>query len=410
MFEKPPREKEWVSWSFVFLWTLIIFLTIPAARYIQAHIQDTWGREAFTIITLCGIIIGCISAVTYLLRQGIKSTGNYVWLFITTAIFIGYTYHLSEAPEEALHFIEYGILGLFVFRALSHKIRDYSIYFTACIIGALIGTVDEMIQWVTPQRYWDYGDIWLNLLAVSLTQVAIAKGLTPSIIYGSPGPQSLRLLNRLAIFLLFLLATSLLATPTRVATYAERIELLEFLKHNPSTVNEYGSLYVDSEIGKFRSRFTPEELRQLDTEQGEVFAKILDQYRDHRRYKEFLQKYTPATNPFLHEARVHLFRRDRYLKNAQRDKEDETLFADYLDVAYRENRIMEKYFTQTLNSSSYRLSPETHALVKQYYRRDANYDSPVSEHLITVASEWHLVLGLLSVIFGLIVMNRYVIK
>ncbi len=410
MFDKPPREKEWISWSYVFFWTLVIFLTIPVARHIQGHIEAMWGREAFTVIALGAIIIGSIRAVTYLSREGIKSIGNYTWLLLTTAIFIGYTFHLSKAPEEALHFVEYGVLGLLIFRALSHKIRDYSIYFSASVIGALIGTLDETVQWLIPQRYWDYRDIWLNFLAVSLIQVSIAKGLKPSIINESPSPKSLRLLSRLAIVLLLLITTSLINTPARVAWYAERIQPLEFLKYNPSTMNEYGWLYVDSEIGKFRSRFAPETLRQLDAEHSEVFARTLDQYRDNRKYKEFLQIFTPSTHPFLHEARVHLFRRDRYLRKAQRPKEDEKLVREYLDVVYRENRIMEKYYTQTLSRSSYKLAPETLTLLRRSSQQDVNYDSPVSDHLVTVLSEWQLILGLLSVIFGLTLVNRYVIK
>ena len=46
--------------------------------------------------------------------------------------------------------------------------------------------MDEFIQWITPLRFWELKDIWLNAFSVALTQVAIAKGLQPSIIAGRP--------------------------------------------------------------------------------------------------------------------------------------------------------------------------------------------------------------------------------
>ena len=102
-------------------------------------------------------------------------------------IFIGYTIRLSANPEEAVHFLEYGVLGLLIYRALTHRVKDVSIYFMALMIGAMVGMMDEAIQWVTPKRFWGLNDIWLNFFAVGLTQVAFAKGLRPSIISGRPG-------------------------------------------------------------------------------------------------------------------------------------------------------------------------------------------------------------------------------
>ena len=46
MLQGPPKEKQWVSWLFVIIWSLIIFVTIPVARAIQNFVAQQWSRTA----------------------------------------------------------------------------------------------------------------------------------------------------------------------------------------------------------------------------------------------------------------------------------------------------------------------------------------------------------------------------
>ena len=351
MLHNPPGGKEWTSWLWVFLWSLVILATIPLARTIQTYISAQWGRATFTYIVITVIVSALILAIVYLLRLKTATGRHYFWLLITSTIFIAYTLKLRKYPEEAVHFIQYGVLGVLLFRALSHRIRDVSIYFSAAILGALIGTIDEIVQWLTPGRHWGYSDIWLNFLAVTLVQISIAKGLDPSIISGPPKPQSIQLASRLLIASLLLFAACLLNTPTRIAWYATRIPALEFLKHNPSTMTEYGFLYTIPTIGTFRSRLSPEELSRHDTERGEEAARILNNYKNYDDYDRFLDTYMPYENPLLYEARIHLFRRDKFLDRAKSYQDNEQVFQIHQDVAFRENRILELYFPNTLKHS-----------------------------------------------------------
>jgi uncharacterized membrane protein len=411
MIHHPPRESEPVSWLFVVLWTAIIFLTIPLARTLQAFIHDLWGRDSFTYIVFVAIVAGGSATVGYLFRRRSTSLVNYLWLILVALAFGLYAYRLNQqAPEEALHFIEYGILGVLLYRALSHRIRDYSIYICAALLGAIIGTIDETIQWLTPNRFWAYGDIWLNFSAVSLIQVGIAGGLSPSLVAARPQASSLRIPIRLLVLLLLLLTISLLNTPARISWYTEHIEILEFLNNNPSTMNEYGYLYQDPDIGLFRSRLSPEELQRTDSGIAEQAAAILDEYRDKRSYSDFLLIYPPQVDPFLHEARVHLFRRDRYLSMADKFADDESTRRINLDVAYRENLIMERYFSNTLQHSQFALPPTTKQRMAAAYIPDNVYHSPVSKHLLTLFNELQLVSTLLFAIFALLWFDRYIAR
>jgi len=77
-------------------------------------------------------------------------------------------------PEEQVHFIEYGILSALIYAALSHDINNVSIYFLSAIIVFIFGAIDEVVQWVLPNRIFDIRDIVINGIAGILVQLLIA--------------------------------------------------------------------------------------------------------------------------------------------------------------------------------------------------------------------------------------------
>ena len=407
MLNNPPKEKESASWLYVILCSLVIFVTIPLARSMQKFVREHWGKEIFSYIVFAVVLLAVVVSLIYLRRLRVASRSRYIWLAVISTIFIGYTVRLSKSPEEALHFVEYGVLGLLIYRALTHKVRDKSIYFIAAVIGAIVGMMDEAIQWATPKRYWCLDDIWLNFFAVTLIQVAIAKGLSPSIISERVAPRNIRCLSILTAAAILFLGASLLNTPARVAWYTERIPALKFLIENESMMFEYGHYYEDPEIGHFRSRLSPNELKRTDEERAIEAAAILNQYRNDSTYSDFLEKYTPVNHPFLHEARVHLFRRDRYIQEAEAEKGNEEIYQDRIMVAYRENLIMEKYFKNTFKRSNFVLPPEQLAYLEENHLPELHYGSAVSWQLVTKINEVQIMVGLFVVLLGIGIAYRY---
>ena len=96
----------------------------------------------------------------HLVRNHKTSLTNAVWL-ITSAALVVATAATSETPIEGLHFVQYGVLGALAFRALSHRMEDAGIFFGAAVIAGIVGTIDEAIQWLLPNRFWDVRDIAL---------------------------------------------------------------------------------------------------------------------------------------------------------------------------------------------------------------------------------------------------------
>ena len=101
---------------------------------------------------------------------------------------------------------------------------------------------------------------------------------------------------------------------------------------------EYGYLHHDPEIGTFKSRFSREQFMQLDRERGEEVAPILDRDISDEGYGVFLKVYSVLRDPYVHEAGVHLFRRNRYLERAIAEEENRS---PHSAVAQKENQILD---------------------------------------------------------------------
>jgi hypothetical protein len=149
MLDEPLHENERTSWLYVGIWSLFIFVTVPVAREIQAYVSEHWGRDMFMHGVIVWVIIMlCIALLKLQAKRRVATAKNYLWLLGISGAFVAYTIQLRKHPEEAVHFVQYGILAILVYRALTHRIADNGIYIVAMLITAAIGITDEAIQWL----------------------------------------------------------------------------------------------------------------------------------------------------------------------------------------------------------------------------------------------------------------------
>ena len=395
------------DWFWVCLFTAAIFAAIPVARGIQTLVAGTAvGRPLFLAVVVVIAAFATAAVVRYLYRRRVPPA-CYVWLAAVVAAFGFYGWELRSSPEEAVHFVLYGGLGALLFRALAHRVRDVSIYPAAIALGTLVGTVDETVQWLLPTRVWDIRDIFLNAVSVMLMQVVIALVLRPAAIHPRPGRRGLRLTFASSAGVLFCVALAAINTPPRIGWYADRVPGLSYLKTKGNHMMEYGYLYRDPEIGTFRSRFAPDALGQIDSGRGREAGAILDRYPVRESMEAFNLLYTIVTDPFVLEARIHLYRRDRHVERAGeaeiKNPQDRKAVRDLLTIAWRENLILEKYFPVTVGNSSHRWPPARRDRVRQANRPATAYDSAVSQQVITSLADWQLAGLLLAGMAGLLI-------
>lgn len=210
LFSEAPQEKEAVSWTWTGAWLAFVYLTIPFARSIQKVVYERAHKGLFLWMTLLVFAAAGGWIIRVLVRKQWKARpSQMVALAGIGAGMAAMAWSLRTHPEEAIHLVQYGVLGLLLFRALSHRLRDPSVYVVAFLIGAAAGIGDELIQWAVPQRVFDFRDIGINVLAVALMQVALASGIRPAFIRRPWSRAGVRLAFRLVLLNLLLMLVCL---------------------------------------------------------------------------------------------------------------------------------------------------------------------------------------------------------
>ena len=157
-------------WTLAGSWTGIIYATLYIARPVcEFFKQYSWFPVAVNIsIFLCiAVIVGI-----FLKKKRLHQTLADPYLFLIIAGY-GAGMMLISIPEERLHFIEYGILAALVYWALILDLENNRAYAWAFVITSLIGVGDEGIQYLLPNRYYQFQDVCLNSASAALGLIFI---------------------------------------------------------------------------------------------------------------------------------------------------------------------------------------------------------------------------------------------
>jgi VanZ like family len=392
-------------WLPVVLWVAVIYTTIPFVRVLREWYVARWDPVWIGVsVAVVLVTAGAVALMALGRRTGKPQRGNLVWIVGVTAVFVWWTLSLRRSPEEAVHFLEYGVLAVLLHRALRPTTGNDLVYIAAMLIGALTGTVDEIIQWLSPSRVWDWRDLLLNAGAGALAQVMLWRAAPPS--KRSWDSRSLRIVLRLAAAQTVLLTLCLANTPVRVARYAPSLPANFHLTSSLNPMAEYGHRYAVPNLGIFTSRLTLEELGEQDSTRATEVGPMLDANR--HTYGRFLDTWPIGEDPFTYEVRVHLFARDRNLAKAGEQGFTGALAAEQITIAWCENRLVETLFGNTLDQSSYPWSPELRERLDASHDPDPGFRSAAGSHLITFASERFLRVVLLLLAAVMIMLDLWI--
>lgn len=392
------------AWWAAFAWGLVILCSVPVARTLQDLVSRTVGRQAYLVVVMASLALAVLVGAWATWRAlGSLLWRRLPWLLLSGGICAGYAWHLRHAPEEALHFIEYGVLGLLLFRALRHRLPDRGVFVAVLLLGTLFGVLDELIQWFVPGRFWDLRDVFVNALAITLALVALAGSLRPPELTVRPTARSVGLLCFMATFLLCALGVALSNTPPMVQAFGRAVPAFSYLVDYGSIMTEYGHLHRVDGVGRLYSRLSWEELLEQDRSRAGEVARVLDGYPGRDDYRIFLRDYPPFGDPYTHELRVHLFRRDRYLERLGGEPLPAAERRRLATTAWAEDALLDACCSMTIAASSYALPPETWDEHEEHIDRDGSYVSGVSSHLIVrfgLRQAWWVIGGLTLVLLA----------
>jgi len=367
------------DWLPVVAWTLVIYATIPLARALQKWVAEHWTRAAFSWAVYAAVVVGLLAGIRYFRRRPVPVARRQWMVLGLVAIIFGYcTWYLRGNPEEAMHLLQYGVLSLLLYRVFSRRYGDRGAFACAALLGACLGIFDEVIQWSVPRRTFEFRDMIINVVAVLLIQGGLAAGLAMRCQGVPAGLRSARAGWGLGAAVLLLLLGCFSNTPdVWRPLYSSWPKLFVF----DEPMVQYGYRIEDPDVGWFKSRLTAEQLRATDEARAEEAGRILRSLGHDHIYGLFLRHYSPVRDPFLHELRVRLFRRDRYWQRAraQRDPAKRQIL---LSISFNEQRLLENWYPQTLRAAGkdWPAAMRARAAAASTGEREG---SPVSRELLT---------------------------
>jgi len=151
------RNKYWLHAS---LWLLFLYGSIPFVRPICEKLREV---APFGVLVNSIFVIAFILICFFLIRRRRIRPLTYV-LLISAVILYAWGLIAIEIPEERVHFLQYGILAYFIYRAMRLDIKGFRAYAVVIVMTFFLGWIDEGIQHLTPGRYFGWKDVFLNAI------------------------------------------------------------------------------------------------------------------------------------------------------------------------------------------------------------------------------------------------------
>ncbi len=151
----------------LWLWTLIIIATIYATLGLASVLADfLYHQGLVTLAFLAGMLFVGLTVLTQGLKVRPHGVEIAVFLGLATIYFMVF---LRLAIPERSHLIEYGVVAVFIYEALSERASQGRRIPTPGLLAiagtTLVGAVDECIQIFLPSRVFDVDDMLFNFLA-----------------------------------------------------------------------------------------------------------------------------------------------------------------------------------------------------------------------------------------------------
>ncbi len=312
---KPRRDRPVVDPQALRLATAIaaaafVILSSPFVGELRAAIQSGFPQNYRLIVV--GIVLASAALLVLAALVRIRDDRGRRYAALGAAVSIAATCALAFRTGdanvdavEAFHFVEYGVVTLLFYRVWRSS-GDLSTIVFPLLAGIIVGALDEWLQWFIPFRAGEIRDVFIN-------GIASGCGVLFSVAVDPPGGPvwTVRAGGRTK------LGGCLVATLLLVAGFFSTAHL--------------GSEVRDPEIGVFRSRETVAGLESASRSRTERW----------QEHPPLVQARVGREDQYFSEALWHVRRRNEAASHGD------------ADTAWRENRIVEKFYEPVLDTPSY---------------------------------------------------------
>jgi hypothetical protein len=142
---------------------LLILASAPGARCLLNWLKANLGIGGLKLLVAV-IFLVAAAALVILTRPWTMPRANIILLGILLLAGLVYSFFLS-IPEERIHLVEYGLLGLLACPSLKDRSMGSWKRLSAPVLFVFfVGGLDELFQWILPNRVGDLRDIFFNAL------------------------------------------------------------------------------------------------------------------------------------------------------------------------------------------------------------------------------------------------------
>jgi phosphoglycerol transferase MdoB-like AlkP superfamily enzyme len=155
---------------------LSIYSTLAVIRRVTNALRD--AGQLRTVVALAFGLAALAVVVLLISKPALRRPRTLLLVAASTVLYALVVWPM-ESPEEKLHFIEYGTVGVLWFLSMPVGWSTPKKYVTAALATVASGWLDEGIQALIPSRYYDLRDVGFNALAglMALTLFTAARAL-----------------------------------------------------------------------------------------------------------------------------------------------------------------------------------------------------------------------------------------
>ena len=163
------RAPERPGWGWVAGVTAFIYLSLP----VMPSVWNAMGRRTPWLlrggVALLALLVISAVWIVVLVDRRERRPLPLSFLGLLTAVFSVGLLSVSY-PSERIHFFEYGVLGMLILRSSLRTMTEsrWASAGVAALVLTAAGSGDELIQHLLPNRFFDWHDIWFNVLGGAL--------------------------------------------------------------------------------------------------------------------------------------------------------------------------------------------------------------------------------------------------